>query len=130
MKPEFATSRRRLEHIVTLCWSEVLGRSDIGTDDNFFDVGGTSLHAIKLHLLLQQRLNAEVPILGLFQSPTIRGFVETYVDAREVERRPSPLTAPGARVQAAMTTALSTAERAARQWEAFQSRRNRSGSGQ
>ncbi len=128
MKPEFATRRRRLERIVTLCWSEVLGRPDIGPDDNFFDVGGTSLQAVKLHLLLQQRLTAEVSILALFQYPSVRGFVETLVEAHEVGPRPSPLTAPGAHVQAAMTTALSPAERAARQREAFQSRRSRSGS--
>lgn len=128
MKPEFTTPRRHLERIVTLSWSEVLGRPDIGLDDNFFDVGGTSFQAVKLHLLLQQRLNAEVRILALFQYPTVRGFVETFIEAHEVGPRPNPLRAPGARIQGAMSMALSPAERAVRQREAFQSRRTRSGS--
>src|SRR5262245_21334715 len=105
MKPEFATPRRRLEHLVTQCWSEVLGSSEIGPDDNFFDVGGTSLQAVKLHLLLQQRLNVEVPILALFQHPSVRGFVEAVLDVRVAGPRPISLMARGARVPAEMTTA-------------------------
>jgi nonribosomal peptide synthetase DhbF len=125
MRPEFATPRHRLEHIVMLCWSEVLGRSDIGADENFFDVGGSSLHAVKLHALLRARLKADIPILALFEHPSVRGFVEMFAPRQPDAPRPSPLTAPAARPGLPTATALSPAERAARQHAACQSRRGR-----
>jgi acyl carrier protein len=121
MKPEFTTPRTRVERIVTQCWSEVLGRSDIGPDENFFDVGGTSHQAVKLHALLRQRLNADIPILALFQYPSVREFVETFVGGQRVEGRTTLPAPPGAPAPAATTKALTPAERAARQQAAFRS---------
>jgi aryl carrier-like protein len=66
-----------LERAMVALWQEVLARPDVGTQDNFFDLGGHSLKAIKLHTKLKQ-IGLSVNILDLFTYPTIAalaGFI-------------------------------------------------------
>jgi amino acid adenylation domain-containing protein len=52
-------------------WKEVLGDFETGLDDNFFDIGGSSLLAMLLQQKLKEYLNAEVTVLDIFTYPTI-----------------------------------------------------------
>jgi acyl carrier protein len=63
-----------LERVVAEVWREVLGVDGVGTHDNFFDIGGTSLSAVRVHARLQERTNRELPLLDLFTYPTIRSL--------------------------------------------------------
>ncbi|MES4892289.1 amino acid adenylation domain-containing protein [Streptomyces sp. NPDC096012] len=47
-----------------------LPRDTVGTDANFFDLGGDSLLATRLLARLRHRTGAEVPITALFEEPT------------------------------------------------------------
>jgi aryl carrier-like protein len=90
---------------------------------NFFDLGGTSVHAIVLHTKLRERLPAcEFSVMTIFQHPTIAEFLEAIAPAtggaaatataagdRAGVGRPA---APGVRGNA---PSLSAAERAERQ---------------
>jgi Phosphopantetheine attachment site len=127
MNPDFAGPKSRLERIVTQCWAEVLGTAEIRPDENFFDLGGTSLLAIKLHRLLQQRLGLDVSILSLFRFPSIRGFVQTLLDTSAATSPAGIPRLPPARIPPAARGALTPMERAARQREALESRRSVSG---
>jgi amino acid adenylation domain-containing protein len=60
-----------LEHFLLDVWRDVLGQSAIGMDENFFDLGGTSLQAAILTNLLQERLGDYVYAVALFDAPTI-----------------------------------------------------------
>ncbi len=51
--------RTKNEAILTEVWQQVLGHSDFGTTDNFFDVGGDSLRAMELLMLINQRLGRQ-----------------------------------------------------------------------
>jgi acyl carrier protein len=52
-------------------WKELLGRSDIGVDDNFFDAGGQSLLLLRMHSLIESAFGVQ-PIVKLLEYPTIR----------------------------------------------------------
>jgi FkbH-like protein/FkbM family methyltransferase len=52
-------------------WKKVLGRSRIGMNENFFDLGGTSLRAVQVIAGIRKELNRNVSILSLFESPTV-----------------------------------------------------------
>jgi amino acid adenylation domain-containing protein len=52
-------------------WAEVLGHGDFGSHDNFFLVGGHSLAAARLVLRLSQQCGREIPLVRIFQQPTI-----------------------------------------------------------
>jgi amino acid adenylation domain-containing protein len=70
--------------IVRTAWTEILGRLPETSDTNFFDAGGTSLEAIRLHEILQ--LNADRKLAGtfVFEHPTIAGQqAELYNTVRQ-----------------------------------------------
>lgn len=52
-------------------WREVLGRDDIGLDDNFFDVGGTSFALVAVHTLIGARTGARTSLVSLLEFPTV-----------------------------------------------------------
>jgi FkbH-like protein/FkbM family methyltransferase len=55
-------------------WARVLGRSALGPHDNFFQVGGTSLKAVQLVALIRKELNRRVPVVSVFECPTLALF--------------------------------------------------------
>ncbi len=60
-----------MEKEVAALWSRVVG-SQVGMDDNFFDVGGTSLLLIAVRTGLQEKLGLSVPVTWMFECTTIR----------------------------------------------------------
>jgi non-ribosomal peptide synthetase component F len=84
------------ERTVAAVWQEVLGLPQVGLDDNFFDLGGTSVTAVLLRSRLESRLNRSLPPLLVFQSSTIRRMTETLsvpTPASGVRRPVPPTTA-------------------------------------
>ncbi|RMH07121.1 MAG: non-ribosomal peptide synthetase, partial [Nitrospirae bacterium] len=70
--PVFVPPRDALEWQLAKIWEEVLGRSaPIGVHENFFDVGGHSLLAVRVFSRIQQVLGYDLPVAVLFQAPTI-----------------------------------------------------------
>ncbi|KQU89317.1 non-ribosomal peptide synthetase [Variovorax sp. Root318D1] len=57
-------------------WSEVLQVEQVGQHDNFFDLGGHSLLLIRAHRLLEDRLQAAIPVVNLFKYPTIESLAQ------------------------------------------------------
>ncbi len=57
-------------------WREVLGLEAIGIHDNFFDLGGQSLKAVRLRAKLEDSLNFAVTLRDLFARPTIAELAE------------------------------------------------------
>ena len=62
------------EATVVDVWREVLRTEVVGTDDNFFDIGGDSLLAAQVLSLLRARLARPVSLTDLFRFPTVRAL--------------------------------------------------------
>ena len=60
------------EETIRQVWRQALGRDAVGLDDNFFDLGGTSLQLIGVHAQLQAAAFPGLKVLDLFAHPTIR----------------------------------------------------------
>ena len=60
-----------LEKTLTTLWSEVLGIPSPGLNQNFFDIGGTSLKLVEAHARLVRTMRRQIPVTALFQYPTI-----------------------------------------------------------
>ena len=57
-------------------WIQLLNVQDVGNNDRFFDRGGTSLKAIQFIGKMGQKLGVTIPMVALFEAPTISQFVE------------------------------------------------------
>jgi amino acid adenylation domain-containing protein len=118
-----------LEAKLLAVWRKVLRSESVGVNDNFFDLGGTSLQLIQVHAEIADTMIEPVTVIDLFQHPRIRAL------ARWIAER-SAATAPAAGTPAALAPAgtaamapagaaapaghmLSAAERALRQTEAL-----------
>lgn len=62
-----------LERLVASAWYDVLGRNDVGRDDNFFVVGGHSLLTLRLRTRLRS-VGCSADIGDIFRYPTIATF--------------------------------------------------------
>ena len=60
-----------IELQLTQIWEEVLDCRPIGVTDNFFDIGGHSLLAVRLMALIQEQFGRDLPLSVLFQGGTI-----------------------------------------------------------
>ncbi len=60
-----------LEEAIAAIWKEVLGVASVGWHTNFFDLGGHSLLVARVNTKLRDLLNQDVPIVELYQHPTI-----------------------------------------------------------
>ncbi len=72
-------------------WASVLGH-DVRTDENFFDLGGTSLQLLDVHARLTRSLAIDLSLTDLFAHPTIRSLAQAlaYRGSRSVENGYQP----------------------------------------
>jgi acyl transferase domain-containing protein/SAM-dependent methyltransferase len=66
VEPRTETEKRLAE-----IWSSQLGLTSVGTQDRFFDLGGHSLLAAQIASEIGDRFQIDLPVLKLFQAPTI-----------------------------------------------------------
>jgi aryl carrier-like protein len=77
------TEDTELEERLTAIWRDELSITDIGPDDNFFDLGGQSVLLIRVHHRLTRELKRQVPIVSLFRYPTIRALARQLSGGEE-----------------------------------------------
>lgn len=71
----FVAPRSALECQLADIWAEVLDLDEVGMDDNFLELGGDSLMALRMLLEVEKQLNRPVP-LEFFRAPTLTQLVE------------------------------------------------------
>jgi amino acid adenylation domain-containing protein len=76
-----------VEEKLAAAWAEVLGldKEIIGTDVNFFQLGGHSLNAVILVPKIHKLFDVEVPLTEFFKNPTIKGLA-AYIKGAENKR--------------------------------------------
>ena len=85
--PEFKNTKSELENKVVVfqnsvekkiydIWEECLGHKEFGMDDNYFDVGGTSISLIKMQASINKLYPNSLTVTDLFQYSTIRDISE------------------------------------------------------
>jgi acyl transferase domain-containing protein len=87
--------RTPTERALAELWSDVLGVEPVGTRDNFFDLGGTSLVGLQMLTVAKKTFGVAVPSVALFEGPTVHALAaildEQGVQAPPVEAAPTPV---------------------------------------
>jgi amino acid adenylation domain-containing protein len=80
---ELVVPRSAAEEKIAEVWREILGVKEVGIHDSFFELGGNSLHLIPIQGRLERLFGKTVPLLMLFQYPTIRLLAEELTNQAE-----------------------------------------------
>ncbi|OWU88470.1 type I polyketide synthase [Flavobacterium sp. WLB] len=75
--PPFKKPNTQLEKDIVKIWSEELQIASIGIDDDFFDMGGSSVLAQKVTSLMRQQLELDISVSKIYIHPTIRELAST-----------------------------------------------------
>ncbi len=75
-----------LEQGIAAIWCAVLDLPAVGCEQNFFDVGGNSMHVAEVHTRLQRLLGKDFAITELFAHPTIRSLARHFDSAEHRDR--------------------------------------------
>lgn len=73
---EYIPPRDAVEEQVAKIWSAVLGVEKVGIEDHFFELGGHSLKATALIENIYQQMNVELPLIEVFNRPTVKELAE------------------------------------------------------
>ena len=76
LEESFVAPTDSLEQKLANVWRQVLGVEQVGVFDNFFNLGGHSLLAVRLFTEIEKLTGWSLPVLTLFQSPTVKGLAD------------------------------------------------------
>ena len=76
----FVAPSTPIEELVAAAWAAVLGRDEVGVDDNFYDLGGDSLLATKVVARLREFEDIELPLRCMFETPTVAQLARRIVE--------------------------------------------------
>ena len=74
--------RDAIERDLAAIWKEMLGVQQVSIDDDFFELGGQSLIAMRLFNRIRKEHGVELPLSVLFQAPTIAATAALLREAK------------------------------------------------
>jgi hypothetical protein len=82
LETKFVAPRTEVEKVMAKIWGRVLGLERVGVHDDFFELGGHSLLATQVMSRARDTFEMELPLLRLFETPTIAGLSESIEKAK------------------------------------------------
>ena len=91
LEEKYVPPRNLLQKKLAEIWSDVLGIDRVGIKDNFFDLGGHSLQALRLVSRMNQAIHVDLPLSCMFRAQTIS---ELSLFIKEIQKGMSPTENP------------------------------------
>lgn len=91
----YVAPRTPIEERLAGLWAELLGLSRVGVDDDFFDLGGKSLQAMRLVARVRDAFGVDMHLRHLFDRPTLAGLAELVEGMAWARSREAPATGSG-----------------------------------
>jgi hypothetical protein len=89
----FEAPRTETERALAAIWTELLQVSNIGVLDDFFDLGGQSLMAIRAVAQIRDAFNVDISLRNMFEQPTLGGLAELIDGLVWISTRPRTTSA-------------------------------------
>jgi amino acid adenylation domain-containing protein len=93
VSPKTVAAGNSTEEILTAIWTDILRLTNVGVEDNFFDLGGNSLLGLRVIDRIEARFGLKVSVVKLYQYVNIRSM-SRYLSERLAEGRLAVETAP------------------------------------
>jgi acyl carrier protein len=77
------------EREIATIWEEILGVQGVAPEHDFFELGGTSLHAARVVTKTRAAFGVKLSAQTLFEHPTLAGFAAQVGTAAVSEAPPS-----------------------------------------
>ncbi|MBL7952913.1 MAG: alpha/beta fold hydrolase [Flavobacteriales bacterium] len=68
------------EREMSLIWEQVLGVAHVGPTDDFFDLGGMSINALRILTVVSKRWKVDVQLAELYKAPTVRSLLNVIAE--------------------------------------------------
>jgi acyl transferase domain-containing protein/thioesterase domain-containing protein/acyl carrier protein len=76
LRSEYVAPVGASEQQLARIWAELLGVRQVGVLDDFFELGGNSLGAVRLFAAIKREYGVSLPLSTLFEAPSIRPLAE------------------------------------------------------
>jgi amino acid adenylation domain-containing protein/FkbH-like protein len=87
---EYVEPRTLLEQVIAGIWAEALNVAEVGSSDNFFDLGGHSISATQVIVRIRAAVGVELSVRSLFETPTVAGLARSVERLKRGEAGPIP----------------------------------------
>ena len=77
---DFVEPEGETEELLAKIWKKHLALNQIGSLDNFFDLGGNSLLAIRIMIEMNLETKQDVSVVEFFEAPTIKQLAQVFSD--------------------------------------------------
>ena len=88
----FVAPRTPNEAALAKIWERILNRGAVGVEDDFFEIGGHSLLAMRMFVQIRETFGRSLPLSTLFHAPTISALA-ALLDGHDNGATPSTLVA-------------------------------------
>ncbi len=76
----YVAPRSEVETVLATICGEALGVERLGVDDDFFELGGDSLMAVRAIFRIRKAVGVELPVRSFFDAPTVAGLATLVED--------------------------------------------------
>ncbi len=77
---DYVAPRNPVEEELAKLFAALLGVSQVGIEDSFFDLGGHSLIAVRLFAQVKRAFGVEFPLSVLFEAPSVAALAERIIE--------------------------------------------------
>lgn len=88
---ENETKRTKQEELLHGIWCHALGLHHVGMEEDFFNIGGNSLIAVRVVAMVEKALGITVPLSSFVSAPTLRQFSQLISRIKDTKSRLSTL---------------------------------------
>ena len=89
-KSSFLNEMRKQEDVKKIlrnCWKKILEVEEIGFNDNFYELGGTSFNILQVQQAINIALEIDIKVIDLFTHPTIEDLAKYITDTKQEENK-------------------------------------------
>lgn len=82
LETDYIAPRNPVEQKLADLFASLLGVSEVGIEDSFFDLGGHSLIAVRLFAQVKRQFDVEFPLSVLFEAPSVAALSDRIIARR------------------------------------------------